>query len=251
MPSHEIYRSNESVFEAYHELRRGDCIVGRLRLRPSDEHIVVDLLSRGVTLIPSGLAQLASRSKTLQVLLFSREFMVPETQAIHDLHDLQKAVSTGKFDTTMLTKLDRKNAGLGILRWTSIEDIYNAAVLGSLPFPFVLQPFIANCRDVRVIILGSLYLEAYERINANNFRNNLHFGGKSKPFLLDPKMEAFCRQVMARGLFDYAHIDLLLASDGRYYLNEINLKGGLRGAAISAARYHATIEQLHEIATAS
>ncbi len=251
MSSQNIYRSNNAVFAAYHELQAGDCIVGRLRLRPSDEHIIVDLLSRGVKLIPSGLAQLASRSKTLQVLLFAKDFMVPGTCAIHDIHDLQKAICTWKAGSAMVTKLERKNAGLGILRWASVEDVYNAAVLGSLPFPFVLQPFIANCRDIRVILLGSLHREAYERVNNDNFRNNLHFGGKSKPSPLDEKTEDYCRRVMARGGFDYAHLDLLVAPDGSMYLNEINLRGGLRGAVISPREYRQIIAELHERAVDS
>lgn len=173
--------------------------------------------------------------------------MVPGTRAIHDIHDLQQAICCSeKTDVPMITKLDRKNAGFGILRWASVEDVYNAVVLGSLPFPFVIQPFHAECRDIRVIILGSLYVEAYERVNEDNFRNNLHFGGQSKSFALEEKMEAFCRQVMARGRFDYAHLDLLVAPDGSCYLNEINLRGGLRGAAISPHKYREIIGKLHE-----
>lgn len=251
MSRQKIYRTNADVFGAYQELRAGDLIVGRLRLRPTDEHIIVDLVSRGVTLIPSGLAQLASRSKAFQARLFAGDFMVPGTSAIHDFHDLQAAICTIKTDTAVITKLDRKNAGLGILRWASPEDVYNAAILGSLPFPFVLQPFVANCRDIRVIILGSLYLEAYERVNPENFRNNLHFGGKSKPYPLAEQTEAFCRRVMTRGSFDYAHLDLLVTPAGKYYLNEINLRGGLRGAAISARQYRHIIAQLHEKAVGS
>jgi len=251
LSSQKIYHSNKAVFESYQQLGPGDCIVGRLRLRPSDEHIIVDLLSRGVKLFPAGLAQLASRSKTLQALLFAKDFMIPGTNAIHDLHDLQKVIGNIKTDVTVITKLDRKNAGLGILRWPSIEEVYNAAVLGSLPFPFVLQPFISHCRDVRVIILGSLYREAYERVNIHNFRNNLHFGGHSQTFLLDDEVEAYCRRVMARGLFDYAHLDLLLTHDGGYYLNEINLRGGLRGAAISAHEYCQIVKELHDRACSS
>ena len=248
MSSQKVFRSNDAVYAAYHELQAGDCIVGRLRLRPSDEHIIADLLSRGVKLIPSGLAQLVCRSKTFQALLFARDFMAPGTCAIHDIHDLQQAMCAVGGEGAMITKLDRKNAGLGILRWASVEDVFNAAVLGSLPFPFVLQPFIPDCRDIRIILLGSFYQEAYERVNEENFRNNLHFGGQSKPCTLDKDMESFCRRVMARGRFDYAHLDLLVPPDGSFYLNEINLRGGLRGAAISPKEYREFVAKLHDMA---
>jgi len=248
LPVRTVYHTNEALFQAYHQLQPGDIILGRLRLRPSEEHLIADLLSRNVHLIPSGLSQLASRSKCFQVSLFGKEFMIPRTMAIHDLHDMQRAlVHYGDNPAqAVLTKLDRKNAGLGVHKWSSIEEVYNAASLHALPFPFVLQPFLENCLDIRVIILGTHHREAYQRINELNFRNNLHFGGVSRPYQLTADMEQFCHRIMRRGQFPYAHLDLLQCQDDQLFLNEVNLRGGLRGAGINKEKYLGILAALQQ-----
>jgi len=140
---------------------------------------VLDLRERGVHLIPSGLSQLASRSKTLQAALFA-PFMLPLTRAIHTQHDLIEAISDYHENsiTVVVTKLDRRNAGMGVHLWQSVEDVFSHASLGNIPFPFVLQPFEPDCRDIRIVFLDD-YIEAYERYSPHNFRNNLHHGGRS------------------------------------------------------------------------
>ena len=245
MPAQTVYHTNEALFQAYHLLQPGDIVLGRLRLRASEESLVADLLSRNIHLIPSGLSQLASRSKCLQVALFGKEFLAPLTMAIHDKHDMQQALARygHHCKQAVITKLDRKNAGLGVCKWSSVEEVYNAATLQTLPFPFVLQPYLANCRDIRVILLGAHYREAYERINVLNFRNNLHFGGESRPFQLSAEIEKFCHRVMQRGQFPYAHLDLLLFPDGKLFLNEINLRGGMRGADIEKQKYYVPLDK--------
>ena len=143
-----------------------------------------------------------------------------------------------------MCKLDRANGGLGILLFSSIEDVYSQAVLGTLKFPFVVQPFIADSRDVRVIVLGE-YTEAYQRHNPDNFRHNLHCGGKSSSWEMNEEQVALCRKVMQRADFPYACIDLLIDPDGRSWVNEINLRGGLSGADISQKDYLQAVDVIH------
>jgi len=52
------------------------------------------------------------------------------------------------------------------------------------------------------------------------------------PYNLNESQLALCREVMERGKFPYAHIDLMVTRDGRNYLSEIALDGGLKGAKI-------------------
>ena len=42
----------------------------------------------------------------------------------------------------------------------------------------------------------------------------------------------FCRKAMERGKFPYAHLDIHITDDGTYYLSEITLNGGTKGAKI-------------------
>ena len=53
-----IIRDNLTLKAQYNALQQGDIIVGRLRLRESEESLLLDLCGRGIHLIPSGLSQL-------------------------------------------------------------------------------------------------------------------------------------------------------------------------------------------------
>jgi len=245
-PEKLLIRDNSTLRAQYNSLQQGDIIVGRLRLRDSEESLLLDLCVRGVHLIPSGLSQLASRSKTLQTALFS-PFMLPMTRAIHSHHDLIEAIADYQKNsiTAVVTKLDRRNAGMGVHLWRGAEEVFTHASLGNIPYPFVLQPFEPECRDIRAVFLDD-YIEAYWRHNPHNFRNNLHHGGQSKPCKLSQDQIHLCRQVMARGQFPYGHLDLILTEEGRSYLGEINLRGGIRGAQISPEEYQVRVEAIHQ-----
>lgn len=241
-----IIYDNQTLFNCYQQLQKNDIICGRVRLKPGEEHLLTDLIARGVILIPSATSQVASRSKVFQARIFGK-LMVPGTLPIYDLHDLLNASSFYRRQnySSVILKCDRKNAGLGIHLFQSIEDLYNQVSGGGFPFPFVIQPFVEKCRDIRVILLGD-YIEAYERTNPDNFRKNLHCGGTSVPYVLPAEQLDFCRQAMHRGAFDYAHIDLMLAPAGDCWLAEINLRGGLRGARICGEEYQRRVQDIHD-----
>jgi ribosomal protein S6--L-glutamate ligase len=227
-----------------HQLQAGDIVCCRLRLKTHEEYLLLDLMERDIKILPSATSQLASRSKTFQVRIFS-PLMIPGTMAIYDLHGLLNVISQYRRCKTeqVILKHDRKNGGLGIHLFQDIEDIFTLAANDVIPFPFVLQPYITDCRDVRVIILGD-YIEAYQRTNPDNFRKNLHCGGKAARYELSEEQFALCQEAMLRGGFPYAHIDLML-SDDKTYLTEINLRGGIRGAVITPQMYGKKIENLH------
>jgi glutathione synthase/RimK-type ligase-like ATP-grasp enzyme len=241
-----IIRDNSTLRTHYETLQEGDIILGRIRLRNSEESMLLDLCQRGIHLVPSGISQLASRSKAFQAALFA-PFMLPLTRAIHSLHDIIAAISTYQKHSisSVVTKLDRKNAGMGVHLWQSIEEVFTHASMGNIPFPFVLQPFEPECRDIRVIFLDD-YREAYWRHNPYSFRNNLHHGGESKACNLSEEQLNLCTLVMTRGHFPYAHLDLLITREGKFYLGEINLRGGIRGAKISPGKYQEKVVAIHQ-----
>ena len=241
-----IVRNNQTLFASYNQLKTNDIIHGRIRLKPGEDHLLTDLVARGIRLIPSATSQLASRSKAFQARIFS-DYMVPDTMAVYDTHALLLASSLYQQQnhTKVVLKHDRKNGGLGVHVFDTIEDLYNQVCCSSYPFPFVVQPFQERFRDIRVIILAN-YIESYERINPYNFRQNLHCGGKAVPFDLSDVQRDFCREVMQRGAFPYAHLDLMLLYNGQCQLTEINLRGGLKGARISGEDYRKKIEAIHE-----
>jgi len=241
-----VISDNSTLRAQYDSLQQGDIVIGRLRLRESEESLLLDLCERGVHLIPSGLSQLASRSKTMQTALFA-PFMLPLTRSIHSHHDLIEAISDYHKNavTAVVTKLDRRNAGMGVHLWPSVEEVFTHASLGNIPFPFVLQPFQPECHDIRVIILGD-YIEAYRRHNPHNFRNNLHHGGHSESCELSGEQTNLCQLVMERGRFPYGHLDIIITQEGKSYLGEINLRGGIRGARITPEEYQVRVEIIHQ-----
>jgi glutathione synthase/RimK-type ligase-like ATP-grasp enzyme len=241
-----IITDRKALLEHYHRLTADDLILGRILLRPSEENILVDLVSRGVRIFPSALSQIISRSKTLQAKLFEN-YLPPHTKAIHDRHDLIRAIpsySRGSV-TKVVTKSDRDNGGRGVHLWSSIEDVFSHAAHGMISYPFVLQPyFIRIEKDIRIIVLGD-YKESYCRHNPSNFRNNLYFGGKSTPYDLTPEQWSLCETVMERGGFPNAHIDLVVTDAGKTYFSEINLYGGIKGAQIKKSQYQERISAIY------
>lgn len=251
MPKQRIITENKTFFKQYENLVRGDVVVGRLRIRPGEEHMLLDLSARGIVLIPSATSQICSRSKVFQARLLAR-FMIPGTEPVYDMHDMMHVVTLyGKMGVdAVVCKLDRANAGTGILRFSSIEDVYSQAALGVFEFPFVVQPYKAGCRDIRVVMLGEL-VEAYQRSNPHNFRHNLHCGGSGSPWQLSKKQLELCCLVMERADFSYGHVDLLISEKGECRLMEINLRGGLRGAQINQQDYKRQVEKIHSQQLAS
>jgi len=214
-------------------------------VRPGEEWVLFFLEKRGVRLCPSALSQLLSRSKVMQAALLER-FMPPSTRTVYTRHDLFEVIGEYGREKVgrVVSKLDRGDGGLGIHLWSDIEALHNQATFGSLPFPFVVQPYLENCRDLRLVILGD-YCEAYWRENPAGFRNNLHAGGISRPVEPEAAWLDFAAEVMQAGDFPYGHIDLLFSGEV-FFLGEINLRGGLHGAVISPEEYRARIEAIHQ-----
>ena len=127
---------------------------------------------------------------------------------------------------------DHLHCGHGVRKWDSVEVLYSFTALSASSYPFILQPFIEGFTDVRVIVVND-YIEAYTRFNPDNFRMNISSGGKSSPYPLGEKEQEFCMEVMKRGRFPYAHIDLHVMKNKECYLSEISLNGGIKGAAIT------------------
>lgn len=262
MPSRTIIRTNKELTEIYNNLKRGDIIVGTVGIKRSEEFKFLDLAERGILMFPSALSQMATRSKAMQGLLFN-EYMVEHTFVARDRRDLIENIKVYNINNIdrVVTKQERQNCGIGVNLWNSLEEVYTQASLNSINYPFVVQPFIADLIDIRVVVLGE-YLEAYQRLNKYNFRQNLYFGGEpihlfvqSEDSLqltsnLQPaspqKITDLCKKVMERGKFPWAHVDVITAGDGRVYLSEISLHGNLHGSRIGREEYLKKINSLTE-----
>ena len=230
-----IIRSARELDRHFEHLARGDVILGPLPapyLRPA---LLADFMERGVRCVPSPLCQLISRSKCAQALLL-RQWMAPHTLVISRRAELMEAIGYCARNRVgpVVTKQEGMHCGHGIRRWDNPETLYNTVAFNPADYPFVLQPFLAGVLDIRVVVAGD-YVEAYARENEFNFRSNLAAGGASRPLEMDAAAERLCREVMRRGCFPYAHIDLHLTPDGQCWLSEIRLEGGIAAARIGRA----------------
>ena len=241
-----ILKDSRSFRTHLKELRRDDLLIGLLNLKTAEETMFLYLVEKGVKFFPTALSQQLSRSKCMQTFVYA-DMMIPHTFVARDRHDM--IIHIEKYGKEgigqVITKQNRASCGLGIFQWPSLEDVYNQTFFGSLKYPFVVQPFLNSFTDVRVIILGD-YEEAYFRKNSGSFRNNILFGGSSEACDLSRKMKEMCAVVMEKGSFPYAHIDFLVTPENNIYFSEINLRGGLKGAAISEQEYRERINQIHE-----
>jgi len=228
-----IIKGSKELKARYYDLGSGDIFLGMLTYKHLKQSVLIDLLERGVSCFPSALSQTLNRSKAAQVLVL-KKWMLPHTFVITRRVDLINIIN--KYNmlgiASVVTKEDRLHCGYGIRKWDTIETVYSFMALSESSYPFTIQPFLENFTDVRAIITGE-YVEAYVRHNPNNFRMNISMGGENYPYVLDKDIEKFCRAAMEQGKFPYAHIDLQITDDEKYYLSEIALNGGLKGARIS------------------
>jgi ribosomal protein S6--L-glutamate ligase len=241
-----IIRGNRELKLRYDQLQSGDVYVGSLSSKHLKQTMLVDLLERGVTCLPSALAQILNGSKIAQTFTLNR-WMLPHTTVIYRRKDLMDAISIYAKQAIgpVITKQDHMHCGHGVRRWDNIEILYNYLALSKSSYPFVLQPYVENFTDVRVIIIGE-HIESYVRQNPYNFRSNIAAGGSSRPFTLGADGKDICHEVMTRGKFPYAHIDLLAMDRGAYYLSEITLNGGTSGAKSSRRKLDQKKQQVLE-----
>lgn len=228
----------------YPRLGPGDAVVGPLALKSGEEVKLLDLADRGVTFFPPVLAQLLARSKVAQAEILGA-YMVPGGFVAYGLPDLAAHLAPFASRGEVVTKREAAHLGLGVGRWPSLEVLYSLASLQRLSYPLMVQPFLAGARDLRVVVLGD-YAEAYERVNPHSFRKNVFQGGSTAPADLTADQLAFCREVLVRGKFPYAILDLLINPEGQAFLSEISLKGGLTGARLGQAEYRRRVAALEE-----
>ena len=228
-----IVKNNRELKALYDQLSGGDVFIGNLSLKYLKHAMLIDMLERDIRCLPSALAQVLNSSKVAQAFIL-RNWMLPHTRVILRRTDLIEALNAyNQRDIgPVVTKQDGMHCGHGIRRWETMEILYSFMALDQSAYPFVLQPFQEQFTDVRIIIVND-YVEAYTRHNPYNFRVNITLGGSGSAYELSAQQEEFCRAVMQRGKFPYAHLDLMVLENEACCLSEIALNGGIKGARIS------------------
>ncbi len=228
-----IIKGNRELKDHYHELCSGDICIGTISSRHMKSFMLIDLLERNINCLPSPLSQILNSSKAAQALIL-KDWMLPHTCVITKRTELIETINTYNKNSIgpVVTKEDHMHCGYGVKKWDTIETVYSFMSQSESSYPFVVQPFIENFTDLRVIIVED-YTEAYTRHNPDNFRMNIAAGGKSHPHMLKKEEKDFCYDILKRSRFPFAHIDIMITENGSRYLTEIALNGGIKGATIS------------------
>ncbi|MEM7232642.1 MAG: RimK family alpha-L-glutamate ligase [Planctomycetota bacterium] len=106
------------------------------------------------------------------------------------------------------------------------------------PGVFYLQEFVANAgSDIRVVTIGPRVAGSMQRIAASDsWLSNVAQGARSKPFTLDPELEAIALSAAKTLGTEIAGVDLLLDLDGRPRILEVNAVPGWRAASATCSR---------------
>jgi len=171
-----------------------------------------------------------SRDKLRSLQILSRHHIgIPRTTFVRDRKDVLPAIERVG-SAPVVIKLIEGTQGIGVLLAESVKSAEAIIeLLQSQKQSVLIQKFVAESkgRDIRAFVVGDQVVAAMRRVaQGQEFRSNVHRGGKTEPVDLDP---AFCetaiRSAQIMGL-RVAGVDMLEGHDGPQVM-EINSSPGL------------------------
>lgn len=177
-----------------------------------------------------GIANSRDKLRSLQIL--SRHHIgMPETTFVRDKKDVLPAIQRVG-GAPVIIKLLEGTQGVGVILADS-PKIAEAIIetLQSARQSVLVQKFVAESkgRDVRAFVVGDRVVAAMRRVaQGQEFRSNVHRGGKTEPVILDEDYAATAvRAAQIMGL-RIAGVDMLEGKDGPQIM-EVNSSPGLEG----------------------
>ncbi len=173
-----------------------------------------------------------SRDKLRSLQILSRhEIGIPQTAFVRDRKDVLPAIERVG-GAPIVIKLLEGTQGVGVILAESTK-VAEAIIetLHSARQNVLVQKFVAESRgkDVRALVVGDRVVAAMRRVaQGNEFRSNVHRGGKAELIDLEPAYEAAAvRAAQIMGL-RVAGVDMLESNDGPQIM-EVNSSPGLEG----------------------
>jgi len=173
-----------------------------------------------------------SRDKLRSLQILSRhQIGIPQTTFVRDKADVLPAIERVG-GAPVVIKLLEGTQGIGVLLAESVKSAEAIIeLLQNQRQNVLIQKFVAESkgRDVRAFVVGDRVVAAMRRVaQGQEFRSNVHRGGKTEPVLLD---ETYCetavRAAQIMGL-RVAGVDLLEGKEGPLIM-EVNSSPGLEG----------------------
>lgn len=180
----------------------------------------------------SALGITSSRDKLRSLQILSRyDIGIPATTFVRDRGDVLPAIHRVG-GAPVVIKVLEGTQGVGVILADTLK-IAEAIVetLQSAKQNVLIQKFVAESkgRDVRAFVIGDQVVAAMRRVaQGQEFRSNVHRGGKAEAITLDPDFERTAiRAAQIIGL-RIAGVDMLEGKDGPQVM-EVNSSPGLEG----------------------
>jgi len=197
----------------------------------------------------NGIANSRDKLRSLQIL--SRHAVrIPASTFVRDRHDVTPAIARVG-GAPVIIKLLEGTQGIGVILAPDgkvAESIIET--LQSTGTNVLLQQFIAESRgrDIRAFVVGDRVVGAMRRTaQGDEFRSNVHRGGKATVVDLDPAFAKTAVQAAQIMGLRVAGVDMLEGKDGPLVL-EVNSSPGLEGieGATGLDIAGAVIDDIHE-----
>ena len=178
----------------------------------------------------AGISNSRDKLRSLQILS-SHDVGIPTTAYVDDKRDVEDALKRVG-GAPVIIKLLEGTQGVGVILADKIE-IAKAIVetLHSTKQQVLLQKFVSESKgkDVRAFVIGGRVVAAIRRVaQGQEFRSNVHRGGKAEAITLDPAYEeAAVRAAQIMGL-RVCGVDMLEGKDGPQIM-EVNSSPGFEG----------------------
>jgi ribosomal protein S6--L-glutamate ligase len=173
-----------------------------------------------------------SRDKLRSLQILSRhDIKMPASTFVRDRQDVRASIERVG-GAPVIIKLLEGTQGIGVILAPDAKVAESIIeTLQSTGTNVLLQQFIAESRgrDIRALVVGDRVVAAMRRTaQGDEFRSNVHRGGKAEAVILDPAFErSAVRAAQIMGL-RVAGVDMLEGKDGPLIL-EVNSSPGLEG----------------------
>lgn len=173
-----------------------------------------------------------SRDKLRAIQMLSRfDIGIPPTEFVRDKSDVLPAIERVG-GAPVIIKLLEGTQGVGVILADSIPvALAIVETLQSTRQNVLIQKFVAESKgtDVRAFVVGSRVVGAMRRIaRRDEFRSNVHRGGRVEPMVLDPAYEQTAVRAMQILGLNVAGVDMLETESGPSVM-EVNSSPGLQG----------------------
>ncbi len=157
---------------------------------------------------------------------------VPDTRLVSNPADdeaLTAAVKT--LDWPVVVKPNSTTRGIGVTKCHDLDSFLGVADYLSLihEFPatgdrsFLVQEYLPEARDYRVMVVDGAYAGAVERKSAGGWKHNVHRGAEAVGVDLPAEARQLAEAAATALSAEWLGVDLL-RSDGRWVVNETNAR---------------------------